>query len=100
MEDVEAGALEACLARRATLRRTVVGRARVAHMLELVDRLDDREQAILKLRFGLSGERPRTLEEVSQTIGRTRERVRQIQNQALEKLRMMLEDEGMQSAVA
>ena len=72
----------------------------LSHMLELVNRLDEREQAILKLRFGLSGERPRTLEEVSQTIGRTRERVRQIQNQALEKLRMMLEEEGMQSAVA
>ncbi len=64
------------------------------HMLELIDHLDDREQAILNLRFGLNGERPRTLEEVSQTIGRTRERVRQIQNQALEKLRMLLEEDG------
>ena len=72
----------------------------LSHMVELVDRLDEREQAILRLRFGLNGERPRTLEEVSQTIGRTRERVRQIQNQALEKLRSMLEEEGMQSAVA
>jgi len=33
---------------------------------------------------------------VSQTIGRTRERVRQIQNQALEKLRLMLEEDGME----
>lgn len=63
------------------------------HMLELIDRLDGREKTILKLRFGLKGERPRTLEEVSQTIGRTRERVRQIQNQALEKLRLMLEEQ-------
>ena len=72
----------------------------LSHMLKLVDRLDDREQTILRLRFGLSGERPRTLEEVSQTIGRTRERVRQIQNQALEKLRLMLEGDGVQPAVA
>ena len=63
------------------------------HMLGLVGHLDDREQTILRLRFGLNGERPRTLEEVSQTIGRTRERVRQIQNQALEKLRGMLEED-------
>jgi len=68
-------------------------------MMRLIDRLDDREQAILKLRFGLNGERPRTLEEVSQTIGRTRERVRQIQNQALEKLHQMLDEEGMKPAV-
>jgi len=70
------------------------------HMMHLVDRLDERERTILNLRFGLGGERPRTLEEVSQTIGRTRERVRQIQNQALEKLRNLLEEEGVESAVA
>jgi len=63
------------------------------HMMALIDKLDEREKKILKLRFGLNGERPRTLEEVSQRIGRTRERVRQIQNQALEKLRMMIEEE-------
>jgi RNA polymerase primary sigma factor len=72
----------------------------LSHMLELVDRLDERERTILRLRFGLNGERPHTLEEVSQTIGRTRERVRQIQNQALEKLRAMLEEEGVETAVA
>jgi DNA-directed RNA polymerase sigma subunit (sigma70/sigma32) len=46
------------------------------------------------MRFGLDGYRARTLEEVSQAIGRTRERVRQIQNQALVKLRMLLADES------
>jgi len=64
------------------------------HMLSLTDRLDERERTILKLRFGLDGERPQTLDVVSQTICRTRERVRQIQNQALEKLRLMLEEDG------
>ena len=57
------------------------------HMLKLTERLEKRERIILNLRFGLSGERPKTLEEVSQTIGRTRERVRQIQNQARDKLK-------------
>jgi RNA polymerase primary sigma factor len=42
----------------------------------------------------MDGSRPKTLEEVSQEIGRTRERVRQIQNQALAKLRAMLADES------
>ncbi|MBT3377868.1 MAG: RNA polymerase sigma factor RpoD/SigA [Lentisphaerae bacterium] len=70
------------------------------HMLKLTGKLDERERTILMLRFGLNGERPRTLEEVSQTIGRTRERVRQIQNQALEKLRLMIEEDGAHTAVA
>ena len=65
------------------------------HMLKLVDTLDEREKTILTLRFGLNGEPPKTLEEVSQSIGRTRERVRQIQNFALEKLRKLLEQNGM-----
>ncbi|MGI5923733.1 MAG: sigma-70 family RNA polymerase sigma factor [Lentisphaeria bacterium] len=67
----------------------------LTHMLRLTDRLEERERTILNLRFGLNGERAKTLEEVSQKIGRTRERVRQIQNQALEKLRIMLEEDGM-----
>ena len=46
-------------------------------MLRLVDTLDEREKTILTLRFGLNGEPPKTLDEVSQSIGRTRERVRQ-----------------------
>jgi RNA polymerase primary sigma factor len=70
------------------------------HMLRLIDHLDERERTILNLRFGLNGERPRTLEEVSQTIGRTRERVRQIQNQALEKLRLLLEEDGVEPEIA
>lgn len=67
----------------------------LSHMLRLTEKLDERERRILELRFGLNGERPKTLEEVSQSIGRTRERVRQIQNQALEKLKSMLEEDGL-----
>ncbi len=59
----------------------------------LIKELDEREKKILRMRFGLDGEKPRTLEEVSQEIGRTRERVRQIQNQALTRLKSMLFDE-------
>jgi RNA polymerase primary sigma factor len=66
----------------------------VDRLRDLLKVLDERERMILKMRFGLDGSRPRTLEEVSQEIGRTRERVRQIQNQALSKLRSMLADEA------
>lgn len=66
----------------------------VDRLKDLVKELDEREKKILRMRFGLDGEKPRTLEEVSQEIGRTRERVRQIQNQALSKLKSMLFDES------
>ena len=70
----------------------------INHMVELLEKLDERERTILELRFGLKGGRPKTLEEVSQTIGRTRERVRQLQNQALEKLKAKLEEDGISPA--
>ena len=49
--------------------------------------LSDREQRVLELRFGLLGDRPRTLEEVGQEFALTRERIRQIEAKALSKLR-------------
>jgi len=61
---------------------------------ELLQRLDEREQEIIRLRFGLKGDPPKTLEEVSAAVGRTRERVRQIQNQALTKLKILMETDG------
>ena len=64
----------------------------VAAMLsELIERLDPREATILQFRFGLDGGNERTLEEVGEKFGVTRERVRQIQNIALAKLRRMIE---------
>lgn len=49
--------------------------------------LTEREQRVLNLRFGLGGGEPHTLEEVGESIGLTRERVRQIETKALHKLR-------------
>ena len=66
----------------------------VKRLISLLGELEDRERMILTMRFGLDGKRAKTLEEVSQEIGRTRERVRQIQNQALAKLRSLLADEA------
>jgi len=64
----------------------------VTRMLqEMVKTLDPREATILRARFGLDGGSQKTLEEVGQKFGVTRERVRQIQNIALKKLRKMIE---------
>lgn len=52
-----------------------------------LDNLDEREANIIRLRFGFNGRRPLTLEEVGEHFGITRERVRQLQNSALVKMR-------------
>ena len=57
---------------------------------DLLDTLDDRERRIINCRFGLDGEKPLTLEEVGETFGVTRERIRQLQNIALHKMRKAL----------
>jgi RNA polymerase primary sigma factor len=58
---------------------------------DMVKTLDERESTILCYRFGLDGGSEKTLEEVGEKFGVTRERVRQIQNIALIKLRKMIE---------
>lgn len=54
---------------------------------EIIATLTDREQKIIRLRFGIGGERPHTLEEVGNEFDVTRERIRQIEAKALAKLR-------------
>lgn len=56
-------------------------------VLDVVDGLNDREKKIIKMRFGLDGDRPHTLEEVGAEFAVTRERIRQIEAKALNKLR-------------
>lgn len=60
-------------------------------LFDLIKSLPHREATILEYRFGLDGGPERTLEEVGENFGVTRERVRQIQNLALSKLRKMIE---------
>jgi RNA polymerase primary sigma factor len=61
------------------------------HQLDdLLGVLDDREHRIIDARFGLNGKRPMTLEEVGREFGVTRERIRQLQNVALDKMRKAL----------
>jgi RNA polymerase primary sigma factor len=52
-------------------------------------RLSARERRVLELRYGLDGQHPRTLDEVGRTFNVTRERIRQIENQSLKKLRAL-----------
>ena len=63
-----------------------------------LDKLPDREAAVLRYRYGLGREEPKSLEEIGRILGLTRERVRQIESQALERLAVSREIEALHSA--
>jgi RNA polymerase primary sigma factor len=56
-------------------------------LIKALESLSERERQVLSLRYGLEDDQPRTLEETGRVLGISRERVRQIQNEALDKLR-------------
>jgi RNA polymerase primary sigma factor len=58
---------------------------------DVLNSLSYRERRVLELRYGLGGEHPRTLDEVGRTFNVTRERIRQIENQSLQKLASLVE---------
>lgn len=66
---------------------------------QMISDLDDREAKIIRLRFGLEGDTPLTLEEVGEIFGITRERVRQLQNMALSKMRRIMYNKERQRTV-
>ena len=62
-------------------------------LLKLIDAIDERDAKVLRLRFGLEGKEPLTLKQIGQEVGLTRERVRQIEVNALKKLQAQLQDD-------
>ena len=71
---------------------TVFSNADSEVIRRLLERIDEREATILKMRFGIGSEEPMTLKEIGATIGLTRERVRQLEREALKKLREVVNE--------
>src|SRR6185437_5059470 len=67
---------------------------------KLLHKLSVREREVLILRYGLDGKHPRTLDEVGRTFNVTRERIRQIENQTLKKLRALADSHSLKDVAA
>jgi RNA polymerase primary sigma factor len=62
---------------------------------DMVGGLDEKERDVIRMRFGLDGDEPKTLQEIGESMGLSRERIRQIESRAKEKLRRSREAHGL-----
>ena len=79
---------------------TILSAMEVSRLRELLERMEAREARILKLRFGIGTGEPMTLKAIGKRFGLTRERVRQMEQQALEKLGEVMSREFGEERVA
>jgi len=66
----------------------------LTHVMEMLQTMDQREATVLRMRFGIGGHEARTLKEIGEEMGLTRERVRQIETEALNKMADSMENGG------
>jgi RNA polymerase primary sigma factor len=72
----------------------VFGQLTADEVNQLLERLPDRQAEVIRLRFGVDDDKPRTLEEIGSRYGVTRERIRQIEMKAMETLRRLVSPEA------
>ena len=72
---------------------TVTKREEFRLVLQLLEQIDERDARVIRLRYGLEGKEPLTLKQIGREVGLTRERVRQIEGEALRSLQQKLTDD-------
>jgi RNA polymerase nonessential primary-like sigma factor len=94
-DDPDRSLLDAIADERTPDPEKILQRDDLQQLIELwLNELNDKQREVVERRFGLAGREIATLEEVGADIGVTRERVRQIQVEALKRLRVILEKAG------